>query len=501
MKRRGESGFALLLVFVLAASIAIALYIEIPRVAFESQRAREQLSIDRGRQYERAVQLFYRKYRAYPQSLDDLETTRNLRFLRQRYQDPLTGKAYRLLHIGPAGQLTDSLIQPANPLQAGKGAGSGSGGSQSSNTQPSTDTVAQNGQPASPDPLNMAAKRPSDRILPNGGEQPVALEEPNQEPPPTPYAPITPPEAGQPAQPQNPGQPGEPGQSGQAFPPVPGQPQFPGQIVQPGQPQDPSQANQLPGQQFPIQQQFPGQQFPGQQFPGQQFPGQQPFPGQQQFPGQQFPIQQQFPGQPQDPSQTPQQFTGQPQYPGQTQFPNQPGQPVSYPIVQPGMPPPGAQINPAQYNPFPQNPAGGQPYNPFQQNPGQLPGQPQQGGVGNGLTQQGVAPQSQAVNLIQQILTTPRQPPPSVAGLSGGNVGGIVGVASNAEGKGIHVINDHSKYKEWEFIYDIKNDKQALGGAVIPQQQLPAAPGGINPAVGNNPAATSAPSAAPPAAK
>ena len=38
-----ERGFALLLVFVLAGIIAIALYKEIPRVAFEKQRDREQL--------------------------------------------------------------------------------------------------------------------------------------------------------------------------------------------------------------------------------------------------------------------------------------------------------------------------------------------------------------------------------------------------------------------------------------------------------------------------
>ena len=60
--RRDESGFALLLVFVMAAAIAITLYIEVPRMAFESQRAREQMAIDRGLQYKRAIQLFYRKY-------------------------------------------------------------------------------------------------------------------------------------------------------------------------------------------------------------------------------------------------------------------------------------------------------------------------------------------------------------------------------------------------------------------------------------------------------
>jgi len=51
--------------------------------------------------------------------------------------------------------------------------------------------------------------------------------------------------------------------------------------------------------------------------------------------------------------------------------------------------------------------------------------------------------------------------------LTGGGTG-IAGVASTANGQGIHIINEHSKYKEWEFVYDLKNDKSVLGQ----QQQL-----------------------------
>jgi hypothetical protein len=57
------------------------------------------------------------------------------------------------------------------------------------------------------------------------------------------------------------------------------------------------------------------------------------------------------------------------------------------------------------------------------------------------------------------------------------------------EGKGIHVIKDHSKYKEWEFVYDIKNDKTVVGAqAAAAQQQLQANPTGAQP----NPLATPA---------
>ena len=51
MKHRGESGFAMLLVFLMAASIAIMLYMQLPRAAFEAQRAKEEMLQERGEQY------------------------------------------------------------------------------------------------------------------------------------------------------------------------------------------------------------------------------------------------------------------------------------------------------------------------------------------------------------------------------------------------------------------------------------------------------------------
>ncbi len=108
--RRRESGFAVLLVFAMAATIALMLYMELPREAFEAQRAREELLIQRGEAYKRAIQLYFRKFKTYPQSIDALENTNGVRFLRRRYPDPLTGKDdWRLIHIGPGGVFTDSL--------------------------------------------------------------------------------------------------------------------------------------------------------------------------------------------------------------------------------------------------------------------------------------------------------------------------------------------------------------------------------------------------------
>jgi hypothetical protein len=78
---------------------------------------------------------------------------------------------------------------------------------------------------------------------------------------------------------------------------------------------------------------------------------------------------------------------------------------------------------------------------------------------------------------------------------------GIAGVGGNLPGKGIHVIKDHSKYKEWEFIYDIKNDKTVVGAAgaaaaAQQQQQMQTNPNATG--LQSNPATTATPTTASP---
>ena len=117
-RRRQDSGFAMLLVFLMAACIAITLYIEVPRVAFEAERQRELLLVDRGNQFKRAIQVFVtdktnNPMRRYPASIDELENFNNHRYLRRRYKDPMTGKdEWRLVHIN-GGVLTDSVTTQA----------------------------------------------------------------------------------------------------------------------------------------------------------------------------------------------------------------------------------------------------------------------------------------------------------------------------------------------------------------------------------------------------
>ncbi len=121
-KSTGERGSALLIVFVFAAAVAIMLYMEMPVAVFEAQRNKEQLLIDRGNEYAHAAKLYLRKVGQYPPTIDAMENTNRMRFLRKRYKDPFTGKDdWRLLHAAPNGMLTDSKVNPINNNVTGAG--------------------------------------------------------------------------------------------------------------------------------------------------------------------------------------------------------------------------------------------------------------------------------------------------------------------------------------------------------------------------------------------
>lgn len=98
-----ESGFLLLFVLFLAALMLIALAMAAPRIATSIQRDKEIELVHRGEQYKRAIKLYYRKFGTYPSSIDQLLNTNNIRFLRKRYTDPITGKDdWRIIHLGQA---------------------------------------------------------------------------------------------------------------------------------------------------------------------------------------------------------------------------------------------------------------------------------------------------------------------------------------------------------------------------------------------------------------
>jgi len=102
-KRTGEEGYVLIAVLFLIVMILIALSIAAPKVAADIERDREIELQHRGMQYRRAIQLYYKKFAAYPPNMEALEKSNEIRFLRKRYKDPATGKdEWHLIHFGEA---------------------------------------------------------------------------------------------------------------------------------------------------------------------------------------------------------------------------------------------------------------------------------------------------------------------------------------------------------------------------------------------------------------
>ncbi len=75
--------------------------IAVPNINKEIQRDREVETMHRGKQYVRALKLYYKKFGNYPPNVDALvKGTNNLRFLRKKYIDPSTGKdEWKPIHL------------------------------------------------------------------------------------------------------------------------------------------------------------------------------------------------------------------------------------------------------------------------------------------------------------------------------------------------------------------------------------------------------------------
>lgn len=106
-KQNGEAGYLLIAVLFIMALLIFALATAAPRVSYDLRRDREIETVHRGKQYARAIQLYYRKFGHYPVSIDELLDSNHMRFLRRKYADPMTGKPdWRLIHLGGAKTLT-----------------------------------------------------------------------------------------------------------------------------------------------------------------------------------------------------------------------------------------------------------------------------------------------------------------------------------------------------------------------------------------------------------
>ena len=127
MERHEEQGFMLVGLIVAIFFVLLALSVAAPKMAQELRREREVEAVHRGNQYVRAIRLYYRKFGHYPGSIEQLEKTNNIRFLRQQYVDPMTGKAdWRLIKVGEAKTTVKGFFgQPLAGLTPGLGSAAG----------------------------------------------------------------------------------------------------------------------------------------------------------------------------------------------------------------------------------------------------------------------------------------------------------------------------------------------------------------------------------------
>jgi len=113
--RRGpkDSGYAYLMALFMVLLLVITSQTLMENLATEGRRTREQETIWRGEQCERAIRLYYHKTGHYPQTFDDLTTgLPELHFLRaEAEKDPMnkTDGTWRFIYINAAGQIIGSV--------------------------------------------------------------------------------------------------------------------------------------------------------------------------------------------------------------------------------------------------------------------------------------------------------------------------------------------------------------------------------------------------------
>ena len=114
--RQGHRGYALVMMMFFLALLVLSTAVVAPTVLSNIQREKEAEMVWRGKQYVRGVRLFYMKVHRFPTSLDELtKPTNGIRFMRQAYKDPMntTDGSWRLIYVGPSGQLIGSVNQQA----------------------------------------------------------------------------------------------------------------------------------------------------------------------------------------------------------------------------------------------------------------------------------------------------------------------------------------------------------------------------------------------------
>jgi hypothetical protein len=79
----------LIVVIFIMVALIIGMYAMTADIKEQIQRDQEDEMIHRGVQYSRAIRRYYKKFGRYPATIEALEDTNHVRFLRKRYKDPL----------------------------------------------------------------------------------------------------------------------------------------------------------------------------------------------------------------------------------------------------------------------------------------------------------------------------------------------------------------------------------------------------------------------------
>src|SRR5208283_3240041 len=135
-RKFGQRGYALLVVMFLLALLVLTTIAVAPNVVTNGQREKEKEMVWRGNQYVHGIKRYYMKTHRFPTEIDDLVKPKTgIRFMRQAYKDPMNDQdgSWRLIYVGPNGQLIGSLKTPASGgpgmSASGFGAPAGSQGS------------------------------------------------------------------------------------------------------------------------------------------------------------------------------------------------------------------------------------------------------------------------------------------------------------------------------------------------------------------------------------
>jgi type II secretory pathway pseudopilin PulG len=98
--RNRSRGYILITLMLFITLLAMAAVAVLPEIVHQIQRDREEEMIHRAVGYSRAIRKYYKKFGRYPARIEELENTNQLRFLRKRYQDPITRKDFKLIRQG-----------------------------------------------------------------------------------------------------------------------------------------------------------------------------------------------------------------------------------------------------------------------------------------------------------------------------------------------------------------------------------------------------------------